>query len=82
VDDKVAKEPCMECLIYSIIVVLYDWDPLGIRLSAKKLVALRYWYGAWRRGQVANRTGHKPMTVVKVRVGRLAVGLVLPGGMK
>jgi len=61
--------------------MLYDWDPLGICLSAKKLVVVRYWYGAWRRVQVVRQTGHKLVTVVTVRAGRLTVGKVLPGRM-
>jgi len=61
--------------------VLYDWDPMGICLSAKKPVTVRNWYGAWQRVRAARRTGHKPMTVVTVRAGRLAVGRVPPSGM-
>jgi len=29
--------------------MLYDWDPLGICLSAKEPITVCYWYGAWRR---------------------------------
>jgi len=62
--------------------VLYDWDPLGICLSAKKPIALRYWYGAWRREQAARRTEHKSVVVAIVDAWRLAVGRVSPGGME
>jgi len=36
--------------------MLYDWDPLGIYLSAKEPVTVRYWYGAWQRERAARRT--------------------------
>jgi len=58
-----------------------DWDPFGICLSAKKPVALHYWYGTWRRERAAKRTYHKPVTMVTTRAGRLAAGMVPPGGL-
>ena len=62
--------------------MLYDWDPLRICLSAKKPIALRYWYGAWRRERAARRTEHKSVVVATVDAWRLTVGRVPPGGME
>jgi len=46
-----------------------------------KSVALRYWYGAWRRERAAKRTEYKSVAVATVDAWRLAVGVVPPGGM-
>jgi len=48
--------------------------------GAKKPVAVRYWYGAWRSERATRRTERDSVTVVTTRAGRLAVGRVPPGG--
>jgi len=50
-----------------------------ISFSAKKPVALCYWYSAWRRERAARRTRVKSGTVVTTDAGLLAVVMVAPG---
>jgi len=54
---------------------------LRICKSANKPVAVRYWYSAWRRVRAAKRTKHKPVTMVTMRAGHLAVEWVSSGGI-
>jgi len=53
-----------------------------LRKNAKKPVALRYWYSAWRRGASHQAVESQTVTVVTVRAGRLVVGWVPPSETK
>jgi len=45
-----------------------------------KPVAVRYWYGAWRRGATRQAVGSKTVAVATVSARRLAAGMCSPGG--
>jgi len=62
--------------------VWYDLRFVGICFRCQKPVALRYWYGAWRRERAARQTEHKSVAVATVDAWCLAVEGVPPGGME